>query len=116
IAEARNEDGRGYWRGEVAMKFDMKVVHAGVYRHAQTGSQATDYFFVGFVYSGMKSLGMAGQPPVTHCPLLSLRAPGVTANFDFGPDRENWVVIVSTKDVRQSVREGMVELRCDDRW
>lgn len=98
------------------MKWDMKVVHAGVYRDAQKGSQATDYFYVGFVYSGLKYLGLEGQEGVREGPVLTLRPPGVVAEFEFGANRENWVLIVETKDVRPSAKEGRVEIRCDEAW
>lgn len=98
------------------MKWDMKLVHAGVYRHAQKGRQVTDYFSVGFVYSGLKQIGVKGQEMVRRCPVLILRPPGVETVFEFGVDRENWVVIVESQDVRASVNQGNVEFRCDDAW
>lgn len=98
------------------MKWNMKIVHAGVYRYAQTGSQKTDYFSVGFTYSGLKYLRSPGYEPLTQCPALSLRAPGVTSEFSFGPNRENWVIILETQDIRANVKPNFVDLKCDDHW
>lgn len=116
IMNARNLHKPAFVTKDGCMKWNMKIVHAGVYRQAQKGSQTTDYFFVNFVYSGLKYLKTPNGQTLTQVPALSLRAPGVLSEFEFGPNRENWVIIIQTSDVRQSVKPNCVDLRCDDQW
>lgn len=100
------------------MPWDLKVIHVGVYRHAQRWTQINDRLFVGFTYRGLRSHGIDGLPPVTRGPILSLTPPGTETRFEYDGNRENWVVFVETASVRRGERPGRVALQAGggDEW
>lgn len=99
------------------MQWDLKVIHVGVYRHAQRMTQINDRLYVGFSLSGLRCHAIDGLPPVTRAPLLSLTPPGTETVFEYDGNRENWVVFVETPHVRRGERPGRVALQSgEDSW
>jgi AraC-like DNA-binding protein len=71
----------------------LRIHHAGVYRHAQCYVQRAEHVFLGLTVTGC----IRWQTPGVACdrrtgPFLSLLLPGDTVAFEYGADRENWVV------------------------
>lgn len=98
------------------MQWDIQVVGAGVYRHAQTFQQKTHAVFLGFMYKGLRRYQIADHPVLTHCPMLTLTPDQTQTAFEFGPDRENWIVFLRSKDLRLGRGPHAIEVRYRQQW
>ena len=65
--------------------------------------------------SGLRRLRVNGQDLREPGPLLTLRARGHVSDFCYGPDRENWVILGETDDVRMGPEDGC-EIRHGGDW
>lgn len=80
---------------------DLEIIHAGSFRYAQKSWQVRPHHFLGLYVSGLKFYKSS------HCDLRPENGPAVTlsfkgeaSSFEFGPDRENWVVQYDSSDIR----------------
>jgi len=98
------------------MQWNIQVMGAGVYRLAQKHTQTTYAVFLGFMYKGLRHYQIADHPAITQCPLLTLVPDQTQVSFEFGPDRENWVVFLRSDDIRQSRSAHRLEVRYEQQW
>ena len=96
----------------------MTLRHIGVYRHAERYRQTAEHTFLGFTVSG---LVYAHQPDADldarSGPFFSLLLKGEVTDFEFGADRENWVVQLDTDDLRADpARRASVLARQGATW
>ena len=80
--------------------FEAKIISASAYRFAQKGSWVNPVPLVAFYVSGLRWLRYAASEMREFHPHLSLRTAGEEVEFEYGPDRENWVVQFETSDLR----------------
>ena len=79
-----------------------KIINAGVYRNAQKSTQIVPTLFLGLYLKGLiKHTTYAPDGTVLGAltsdvkPSISLTPPGFRLDFEYGPDRENWVIMLS---------------------
>ncbi len=78
----------------------LRIHHVGVYRDAQRFVQTAEHAFLGLTVSGCirwQTLGLECSGRTG--PYLSLMLAGDTTAFEYGPDRENWVIQFDTPDL-----------------
>ena len=82
-----------------------KILNVGVYRHAQKSSQTVHAVHLGLSIWGLIR-NCVYYPDGTFCssfdaekqkqiPHLSISTPGFSSSFEYGPERENWVIILA---------------------
>lgn len=106
----------GCFTGEAKMDWKLRVFHCGVFRRAERHRQRSQCLFVNFALRGLHYMTNEWGESVTQAPVLTLRPVGTVASFEFGPDRENWVVFVDTPDVVSSPVDGAVRIRHGEHW
>jgi AraC-like DNA-binding protein len=97
------------------------VSHIGVYRHAQKAEQTVGSYWLSFLVSGQvhsRIVMPCGREEIATFPKprLVLTPPGTYADFEFNAQRENWVVMLDTDDMRYINATGQMELRFDGTW
>jgi len=95
---------------------DLLIKGVGVYRHAQRGWGQHDTLFIGYTYRGLREMSVNHGTPVTQCPMLSIMAPNMRADFEFDASRENWVVFAESKDIRCHPNSTTIQIRSDQTW
>ncbi|RMD74882.1 MAG: helix-turn-helix domain-containing protein [Lentisphaerae bacterium] len=70
------------------------------YTHAQRTRYRTPLFHINLHVRGLRWYRAAGMELRDPGPFLSLIAPGTVLEFEFGADRENWVIQLATDHVR----------------
>jgi len=89
----------------------------GVFRHAECGRQKLDFVDLGFSVSGLRRFALNGQEvsPLAGA-YFFLAAPGTVMEYDYGPDRQNWVMSLSGAEFRPGRDPMRVELFREDAW
>ncbi len=94
---------------------DFKIINAGVHRYAQTASWANQYPLLGLYVRGLRWRRTLEGLQTEFSPGLILRPAGVTSEYEYGPDRENWVIQIITPDIIECKTAGMVAVRSNQR-
>lgn len=93
------------------------VISCGVYREAQKGVQRMDVQWISLTISGLKRCkvyypdGLLAGSSLPEPPFLSLGFPGFRCDFDYGADRENWVLMFSLPEFRYDPQRHQLYLR-----
>ena len=90
--------------------FTFRIVHAGVYRHAQTGSWRNPWATLSLYVRGLQWRRDASGTTTAFEPGVLLRPAGYLSEFAYGADRENWVVGLDGIDLVADDTPDMVRL------
>jgi len=96
--------------------FDVRIRHVGVFREPEAGTLRPDLAFLVFHVRGLMRVSFPGYDLSEPPPFLALTLPGERTSFSSGPDRENWVVLFESRDMRPSTSAAEVLLRHADQW
>jgi len=92
------------------------IQHVGVYTRVERGHYITPCPSFGLTLSGLKWIDCVGRRVEFSGPFFML-APGRTpVDFEYGPDRRNYAILVEGDFIRASRLPGYVELRQDQDW
>jgi AraC-like DNA-binding protein len=91
------------------MHLDVRLVE--VFRHEQRGALTHAEAAVSLTVSGLRHHRLPGYERWNPGPFLIIAPPGTHVEFDFGPDRENWVALLVSDDIRPGSRDGLVAIR-----
>jgi len=94
------------------MLLDLKICSAGVYRRPEKYFQQVTHWWIGLYVSGMIRHqvilpdGRLGDDFDGNTePYLFLRCPGSKIDFEFGPDREDWVIMFDSENLSYQERK-----------
>ncbi len=88
----------------------------GVYRHAERGCQKLDFVDLGFSVSGLRRMVLNGHEVTPMAGGFFLAVPGTVMEYDYGPDRQNWVISLSGAEFRSGRDPMRVEFFREDAW
>lgn len=94
----------------------LKVRHIGVYREAQKSRYTTPACYISFNMQGLLSYRCPGFDLQRPDPFFLLSYPGMDVAFEYGEDRENWVISVDTGDIQPADTAGLCRVRTDNGW
>jgi AraC-like DNA-binding protein len=96
----------------------VHIHHVGVYRDAQRHTQVADHVFLGLDVAGLRSQqGPGPRRDGSSIPAFTLLLAGETTEFEFGPERENWVIQLDSPDMAPDPRHAeRVLLRYGKAW
>jgi AraC-like DNA-binding protein len=95
---------------------DFSVRQVGKYEMAQRTAYMNEFPCLGLSISGMVYHRSDGVEMGIEQPYLSITPAGVYLDFEFGEDRENWVIVVESDDFRKTRNPRTVQVRCGGRW
>jgi AraC-like DNA-binding protein len=92
------------------------VRHVGIYTQAQRARYVVPMPTLGVNISGMRWYIRDGARVDVSGPTISLTPGGTVSEFEYGPDRRNYAILVEGDFVRPSQTAGCVDLRQDRDW
>lgn len=97
---------------------DFKVHNVGVYRYAQVTTWTNPHPLLGLHISGLIWRQRAGSPHLERDspPHLQLSGAGIESSYEYGPERENWVIQIDTADIRNTDDPNECQVKCADMW
>jgi AraC-like DNA-binding protein len=102
---------------------DFKVLNIGYYDKPEKYCQTINGTWLAFYVSGLlwnKTYWHDGRLLREHKrgkpPSFELRLPGMTTDFEFGKDRENWVIMLDNFPMRYSKDTGFMEIQDEHSW
>jgi AraC-like DNA-binding protein len=90
------------------IRFEVRVV--GRWAHAQRSVYANPVCAISLNLTGLRHYRVRGVSLRNPGPMLVLNPVGTVCDFEFGPDRENWVLLGDTPDIRLGREPGTAEL------
>ncbi len=91
------------------MDLDVRLIEAFTMQQRTTITH--EEAALSLTVSGLRSHRLPGYDRQAPGPFLILAPPRIEVTFDFGPDRENWVVLFNSGDIRRGSRDGLVAIR-----
>lgn len=95
---------------------DFTPVLVGRFAHAQRTRWEPPACAIGLSISGLRRWRVRGHDLTEPGPMLSINCPGLWSEFEYGPDRENWVMMGHTPHVRPGTVAGTLELDVTGTW
>lgn len=100
---------------------NFKVLQSGVYRTPEKHIQKTESYWIGLYVSGqirqrlwLPDGRLLDDFTGDSGPCLFWRVPGMRIEFEYGTDRENWVVMLETESMSYAAGSRMLQLRYGD--
>jgi len=94
---------------------DFRIINAGVHRYAQKATWTNSYPLLGLYVRGLRWRRNSEGLQTDFLPGLILRPAGVSSEYEYGPDRENWVIQLVTPDIVECKVAGMVAVRSNQK-
>lgn len=90
-----------------------KILNAGVYRDAEKATQTVPVLFLGLYLRGLRRSTIYApdgtlfrrRETAMDRPMLSLTPKGFRNSFEYGPDRENWVIMLAFPVLKYNLEE-----------
>ena len=97
---------------------DFNIHNIGVYRYAQVTTWTNPYPLLGLHISGLVWRQRTGSPHIERDspPHLQISGANLESSYEYGPDRENWVIQIDTKDIRNTEQLDTCQLKCAGNW
>ena len=98
-----------------------KIINAGVYRKAEQKTQTVPVLFLGLYMHGLRRSTIYAPDgtlfrrwdPSMDRPTLGLTPKGFRNTFDYGPDRENWVIMLAFPALKYNLEEHRLYWHCN---
>ena len=96
----------------------LRIHHVGVYRHTQRFVQTAEHVFLSLTVSGCIHWRIPGAECNSRTgPYFSVLLAGDVTDFEYGPERENWVIQLDTPElIADPHHSGHVLLRHKETW
>ncbi len=95
---------------------DFRILHVGVYDNPERNRQFIECATISFNISGLLNMSQNGYALDTEAPSLKITPPGSLIVFEYGHNRENWVILIDTPHIRSSDRQGYIEVNYRNQW
>ena len=97
---------------------DFQVHNIGVYRYAQQTTWSNPFPVLGLHISGLVWRQRTGSQHVERDPPphLHLYGADVESSYEYGTDRENWVIQLHTDDIRNTEDPDVTEIKSNNQW
>ncbi len=95
---------------------DFTVRFVGVYREADTFVYYPNGCGINFVVGGYDRYREPGCELTDGSPFISVFAENTRMECSFNRNRENWVIMMRSDDIRPAETLEMIELKTDDTW
>ena len=102
---------------------DFSVQHVGVYKAPEKHIQTVHCPWINFYISGMLSFReylpdgrFLREGTSCEKPCFSIRVPGMKCEFEFGKNRENWVIMLKDASFRITPEGKCVEVNSRNQW
>lgn len=96
--------------------FQFRVTNLVCCRFAQQASYIAPTPHIGLSVRGLRWHRSMGVIRERIGPALTITPAGYSCEFEYGSDRENWVVFLQTDAIRAGEAPGMVEIETDVGW
>ncbi|HEX2950883.1 MAG TPA: helix-turn-helix transcriptional regulator [Armatimonadota bacterium] len=93
---------------------DCTIRRIGRYHHSEQNIQTNDYQCISFVVSGLRCFRMGSIPDCPPPPFFCFWPAQVPLTFAFGPDRENWAIILEAPQLHLLPQRQVVEIAHHD--
>jgi AraC-like DNA-binding protein len=95
---------------------DFRARLVGRFAFAQRTSWMVPSFCLSLNISGLRHFRCSGLELTGPQPFLSISLAGMLSEFEYGPERENWVVLGDTPHVRAGEAPGTMAIADDGDW
>ncbi|MHB1461899.1 MAG: helix-turn-helix domain-containing protein [Armatimonadota bacterium] len=95
---------------------DFRILHVGVYGNPERNRQFIECATISFNISGLIHMSQNGYALDASAPSLKIGPPGSLVVFEYGKNRENWVILIDTPHIRSSERPGFIQVFYRNQW
>ena len=96
---------------------DFEVTLVNVFRYAQVTRYTAPFASVSLTISGLRWMLFGSVRLESPGALLTVHPAGEVHQFEYGPQRENWVALMDTADIRPDAADDrFVQIRSCGRW